>query len=473
MRKLKEDEIQDILDSINFLQDNPEPLEICLQKHKSVLKKQLESVVISPDKIEKLKEKIVNSFYQSVVSPGEAVGINAAQCISEPITQSTLSTFHHTGQSEMNVTLGFGRSKELMNCTPNQSTPTVETYFKHSNKNLKELHKIIDRFPQTSIHDLLETFTIYSPEDYKKHIDWWHRFTLGKNKATAIEWVMRLKFDSKKMFERDIKPCEIGEILETRYHDVRIVVAPFNLFTVDILVNCDQISIEGVKSPELEYLQEADVDEDDVYRYYMEKIVSPEIRKQIISGYKGIKSVYPRKKDDEWIVDTVGTNLREILNNPDVDPYRTISNDMWEIFEIFDIEAVREYFVQEFTKIVSMGGNYINSRHIEVLVDKMCHTGSMRAMARYGIEPEQFSVISKASFEEVMKHFINAAVDSEIDHVDSISPNIAVGKPIRAGTGFSGVKQVKIIVQSPNCSVKSSKSPEIAKKKKISIDDEM
>jgi DNA-directed RNA polymerase III subunit RPC1 len=47
------------------------------------------------------------------VDPGEAVGAIAAQSIGEPGTQMTLKTFHFSGISSMNVTLGVPRLVEI------------------------------------------------------------------------------------------------------------------------------------------------------------------------------------------------------------------------------------------------------------------------------------------------------------------------------------------------------------------------
>ncbi|CAN6220809.1 unnamed protein product [Urochloa humidicola] len=63
----------------------------------------------------------------SLVDPGEAVGVVAAQSIGEPSTQMTLNTFHLAGRGEMNVTLGIPRLKEiLMTASANISTPVME-----------------------------------------------------------------------------------------------------------------------------------------------------------------------------------------------------------------------------------------------------------------------------------------------------------------------------------------------------------
>jgi DNA-directed RNA polymerase III subunit RPC1 len=61
----------------------------------------------------------------SYVEPGEAVGAVGAQSISEPGTQMTLKTFHFSGISSMNVTLGVPRLKEIINASKLISTPII------------------------------------------------------------------------------------------------------------------------------------------------------------------------------------------------------------------------------------------------------------------------------------------------------------------------------------------------------------
>ncbi len=62
----------------------------------------------------------------SVVDPGEAVGIVAAQSVGEPSTQMTLNTFHLAGHSARNVTLGIPRLREIvMTASKKLSTPAM------------------------------------------------------------------------------------------------------------------------------------------------------------------------------------------------------------------------------------------------------------------------------------------------------------------------------------------------------------
>jgi len=53
-------------------------------------------------------------YLRSLVDPGEAVGVLAAQSIGEPSTQMTLNTFHLAGFGAGNVTLGVPRLREII-----------------------------------------------------------------------------------------------------------------------------------------------------------------------------------------------------------------------------------------------------------------------------------------------------------------------------------------------------------------------
>ena len=72
--------------------------------------------------------KIMNlKFIASMASPGEAVGVIAAQSVGEPSTQMTLNTFHFAGRGEANVTMGIPRLRELLMAASRKPTLPVMT----------------------------------------------------------------------------------------------------------------------------------------------------------------------------------------------------------------------------------------------------------------------------------------------------------------------------------------------------------
>ncbi len=76
---------------------------------------------------DKFQELIYLKALRACISPGDSVGVIAAQSIGEPSTQMTLNTFHFAGRGDMNVTLGIPRLREiLMVASSNIKTPSMQ-----------------------------------------------------------------------------------------------------------------------------------------------------------------------------------------------------------------------------------------------------------------------------------------------------------------------------------------------------------
>ncbi|KAG6222855.1 hypothetical protein E4U34_001214 [Claviceps purpurea] len=95
-------------------------------------------------------------YLQSLVEPGEAVGVVAGQSVGEPSTQMTLNTFHLAGHSANNVTAGIPRLREiLMTAAVNISTPSMTLYPKKelSDEEVERFAKSISALPLSYILD--------------------------------------------------------------------------------------------------------------------------------------------------------------------------------------------------------------------------------------------------------------------------------------------------------------------------------
>lgn len=447
-RKLTDKEINNILDKLVLRQKQSQVLDLALDNHKNDLLNNLKKIEIKESKINKLTDIIIKQFYKSIIAPGEAVGINAAQCISEPTTQGTLNTFHSAGISAKNVTLGFPRAKELFNATTKPSNPTLTVYFTDYNTNITDLHKIIDKIPQVKFGTLIEKIKIKKQDKYKMP-EWGKIFTKINNIILPENFnVLDIKISLEKAYNFDIDLKNICKNLQKEYSDIVCIYSPLNIGIIHIFIDISKINQDQIKD-------------------YIKKYVLYELKSIIVSGIPDITRVYPRKispgsypifsgkksnqlksgSNDEWIIDTDGTNLRQILNLPGVDYTKTYSNDVWEIHSILGIEATRVYLQLEFENIIASTGSNISPRHVSISVDRMLFNGDYRAVSRFGIETMQTSAITRASFEELMKHLAMAAVYSETDTLNGTSSNIAVGTKINAGTGTVQVEEIPMIVK--------------------------
>ena len=168
----------------------------------------------------------------------------------------------------------------------------------------------------------------------------------------------------------------------------------------------------------------------------------------VIKGIDGItniimnnisKNVYKNgdiETEKEWILETDGTNLLEVLNNEFIDPTLTMSNDIMEIYNLFGIEGARTFLINEIIDVIDEGAGYINSRHVELLCDAMTSKGFLAAINRQGINRGDTGPLAKCSFEDTTDQLIKAGIFGEKDKLNGVSSNIMMGQTIQAGTGM-------------------------------------
>jgi DNA-directed RNA polymerase II subunit RPB1 len=141
------------------------------------------------------------------------------------------------------------------------------------------------------------------------------------------------------------------------------------------------------------------------------------------------------KDDREYVVYTSGINFEEIKYIKGLDMTRTKCNNVNTILKMYGIEATRQILLHELYYTYANASNRINPNHLSLLIDQMCHTGSITSIDRNGMGKLDIDPITRASFEKTMDHFIHAALFNESDTMKSISSRIALGQVINGGTG--------------------------------------
>jgi DNA-directed RNA polymerase beta' subunit len=140
--------------------------------------------------------------------------------------------------------------------------------------------------------------------------------------------------------------------------------------------------------------------------------------------------------EKEYVAVTDGINLDGILMLKGINHSRTRVNDIETVYKRYGVEAARNIIINELINTYEAGGGgSINHAHISLLVDTMTYSGEVVSIDRHGMNKVDNDPISKASFENTMDHFINAAIFSETDKLKSVSSRIAVGRVMNGGTG--------------------------------------
>lgn len=368
-------------------------------------------------------------------------------------------TFHLAGvASKSQVTRGVPRLEELLSLSPSIKSPLVNIHLKEPACYDKErANTVRNKLPITTIKQLtLSTEIYFDPDsslDYKSCIESDSSFMDIYREFADIfplqadqklnPWVLRIKLDKRKMLERNITMMEVYHSIMAKFNsekeDISCMYTDDNAGDLVMRIQCIVDINEEVKG----------CDEEDMICVLktLERTILNEI---ILTGVKGIESssMYQETNNyvynfetgkfdhkPKWIIDTQGTNLQDILTHPDVDASKTISNDIWEVYETLGIESARQVLINEITEVFDHAGSYINSRHIMLLVDTMTNRGSLMSVNRHGINKSDRGPLAKCSFEEIPDIIARAAIFGELDKVSGVSSNIMLGQEIPGGTG--------------------------------------
>jgi DNA-directed RNA polymerase II subunit RPB1 len=404
-----------------------------------------------------LTEKIYESFYHSLVNPGEMVGTIAAQSIGEPTTQLTLNTFHLAGVGEKsNVTRGLPRVKEIIHASKNLKNPSLTIpLLREYRSSQEDAEKIANNIGLTILQDVVSKIQIYFDpnennsiiEEDRDIIKQYRDFEIMFNGEENIQqesmenpWVLRIIFDRTEILERNITMEEIYfATRELLSHDL-----------CDIIYTDTNHKQLMMRIRPLKNLKNGDAQDNIAFLQKMENDI---LNNVVIKGIPGIQNATIRKVKDyyekvqnefeiveEWVIDTMGTNLMKILANPYVDSNRVLSNDILETMDVLGIDAARNLIVREFNEAISSGGGeYVNLRHIMLLADKMTTRGKIMTIDRHGVNKTDIGPMAKASFEETQDVLINAAIFGELDLLKGVSANIMIGQAFRGGTNLSSV----------------------------------
>ncbi|HJJ44448.1 MAG TPA: DNA-directed RNA polymerase subunit A'' [Methanocorpusculum sp.] len=359
---------------------------------KILIKKHDAGKPVSDEQFAEILERIEREYRMTRVQACEAVGINAAHSIGEPGTQMTMRTFHFAGVAEINVTLGLPRLIEIMDARKEPSTPTM---------------------------------TIYLEKGYRE----------DRDKAREVSWMIEAaplhEFGD---IETDIADmCVVVEINKEVCKKRKIPVA-------DVMKRAPQ------KIKDKRHYREFDleIDEDNAILRFLPKNresyqnlfqLAEHVRQVIVQGIDDVKRVVVRKENDEYILHTEGSNLKDVFEINGVDCTRTRTNNIAEIAATLGIEAARASIIDEAYSTLKEQGISVDRRHIMLVADIMCMDGEVKQIGRHGIAGEKESVLSRASFEVTVNHLLDAAVAHEYDELSGVTENVIVGQPIQLGTG--------------------------------------
>ena len=328
--------------------------------------------------------KIAESKYS--VQPGEPVGVIAAQSVGEPGTQMVLRTFHFAGMAASIATSGLPRIIELLDAKKRPSTPILRIYLSEANKkNFAEAEKIVKKVSEIRMRSISKRIV----ENFAKG-----RILIVLNQQTIQANDLNAKTIASNLSKELGLECRVGE------HG-------------NIVVSTRTKNLKDIRA------------------------ITVKLTKSIVNGIEGVGKamVVQDTKTGEFYVESAGSKIEPILEVDGIDPTKLYTNDIFEMYRVFGIEAARKTLLIELKKTLDEQEINVNERHLELISDAMTGAGTIQSIGRHGLVGKKESVFAKAAFEETIKHLINAAAFGQTDYMRGVTENILVGKQIPLGTG--------------------------------------
>ena len=370
------------------LQGEFSKLEVDLPENiKNEIKKVAKKYKLKGKEILKLEDEVKKEYLKSAFEPGEAIGIIAAQSISEPSTQMTMRTYHVAGAVELKITQGLPRLIEVFDARREPKTSTMKIFLRRKYNNERKATKFAEMIIEKKLIDLISKISTNLTEG-----------------CIEIELIDKRKiFSTIKKMKNELKEAKIR-----RKKDV-IIISPKKEISI--------LELQKLKKKVLNLR---------------------------IGGIEGIENALVRRENGNWVVETIGSNLEEIMKLKEVDENRVISNNLYEVAKILGIEAARNLIIEEVLKTIQQQAIDVDIRYISLVADIMTFNGKVSPIGRYGVAGSKASVLARAAFEETIKHLVRASLKNEVDDFTGIFENVMIGQVIPSGTGmFDLIMKIK------------------------------
>eukprot|EP00873_Tetraselmis_striata_P027018 jgi/Tetstr1/447282/TSEL_034719.t1 len=368
------------------------------------------------------------------------------------------NTFHLSGiESASRATRGLPRVKELLSVSKNPKqviiTASLVPGFRES---IDDANKVKNELETTYLSQLVAKSSVYfDPDKFSTNIAedrdiveayrLFDKVDAQRNAADVSPWVIRLEMSKPDLLEHGVTMFDIAEAVNDFYKET--VCCMFSDDNADQLIFRVRLTTIATAGTSTDMLT-------DVRAFELSMLESV-----VIKGGFGIARAIPLKKhepkekcfdesigefvgcdsaEEEWVLETDGRDLGEIMAHPLVVSNTTISNDINEIWSTLGIEAARSALLRELGEVMKEA--YTNLRHFYMLADVMCAKGVLTSIDRHGLNRgDTAGPLTKASFEETIDIIRNAGMFAEVDNVNSVAASIMLGQVVRAGTGGASV----------------------------------
>ena len=295
----------------------------------------------------------------------------------------------------------------------------------------KGVSGIIDYFPQDVTVWTLVKATIKDNDTWLLIIDDNVRKSVGCSYKKLLNFLesQKLQFEEIKFLDFDAirvksieNPEKIFKALNSKYYKLRTLIS--------VLDNENKINISEFTQRQINFNQIIEIVNLFKFTY---KGYSIETFKIINQNLRDLLNELNPSLWKSYYAIGVGLNTKELFERNDIDTTKSHSDFIHELYEMFGIEAVRNFMLMEFKRYIEKEG-YINVSHIILAMEFICNTGEIKPLGFLGIAKQPIGPLELALFRDAGKVLTNAAVQGRKENLrESVYSSIMVGVTPRLG----------------------------------------
>lgn len=401
---------------------------------------------ITPRQMDKLTMNIYSKCALSRIEPGSAIGIKAAQAVSEPLTQYMLDS-HHRSIAGGTSSGGLNRVNEIlrvrsidMEKNSSMLIPIKKEFLgsdaMSTARECANNMECISLAKFTRYSDLIsEPYNnlVYPP--YTSDKAWVDSFI--SNDATVVipadltNWCFRYVIDKSVLIMKNISLVDIVRKLHIKYPESLIVHTSEAVKDIVIRMWINNALLGKGTMGEINKVKEL-----------FEKMLDTPIR-----GIEGIVSATAKKiirvtmnddgdmvPEDVYAVITQGTGLYNVMLNPIFNGLETLSNSIMDTYNMFGIEAARAKIINE---VRIMVGDGVNIRHVHIYADEMTRMGRVLKMRGGLNQREPGNTLLQMANSSPINILSNAVLKNAHDKVYGIAAHQLLGATPQIGTLYN------------------------------------
>ena len=390
-------------------------------------------------------QRINITYKKALVDYGTSAGILAAQCASEPMTQYLLNSKHRAGGQGGTKTNAIERIREILGARPtsNMINPHMMVIVKEEYESDKlKIQEIANHIEMMTLSRFVDNTKIFF-EDFGKptHPDFISETKVietiikhnhgQKIPGNLTRWCIRFGIDREELILKSMKLETIILAIRINYPELFVVYTPenyhslfircyiknigkqtndyYNVVVLPMMHNITNIIVRGVK---------------DIINTTVIDVLKHHITD---TGALEVKKVYA--------IYTSGSNLKSILGNPYIDPYRTQSDSIEEMEKVFGVVAARNKIMYEMKQTLDL-----NQLFCTLFADEMTYSGQVSSIQKTGLQKrENANITLRLSFQTPVQVIQEASINGLCDHIQGVSGPLIMGTTPNMGSTFNQI----------------------------------